>query len=63
MLKELDVSFNSIGKLDEFLSAIRFNKEVRTLRFNDNPFSVNKENHFNESLSRLYPYLERVNGE
>lgn len=45
------------------MGVIERNKQMRSLRFSDNPFSVNKDLLFNNYLKRIYPYLERVNGE
>ena len=36
---------------------------MRTLRFNDNPFSLNKEHHFDTLLRRHFNLLEKANGE
>ena len=42
-LRELDISFNAIQSLDQFLNIIRNNRELRMIRYNDNPFSAGKE--------------------
>jgi hypothetical protein len=44
------------------LASLRWNKELRLIRFNDNTFSVNKDQHFDSYLKIMFPMLERVNG-
>jgi Leucine-rich repeat (LRR) protein len=42
-LKEFDISFNSMTSLEALLTVIKTNSMLKSLRFNDNPFSNNKE--------------------
>eukprot|EP00347_Sterkiella_histriomuscorum_P018508 403345246 len=62
-LREFDVSFNSINSLEGFMQIINSCKQMRNLRFSDNPFSVNKEQIYNQHFKAIFTYLERVNGE
>jgi Leucine-rich repeat (LRR) protein len=42
-LREYDCSFNSVQSLEHLLNSLKNNHELRTLRFNDNTFSLNKD--------------------
>lgn len=44
------------------LASLRWNKELRLIRFNDNTFSLNKDQHYDLYLKKMFPMLERVNG-
>lgn len=44
------------------LASLRWNKELRLIRFNDNTFSLNKDQHYDSFLKKMFPVLERVNG-
>lgn len=44
------------------LASLKWNKELRLIRFNDNTFSMNKDQHYDVYLKKMYPMLERVNG-
>ncbi len=61
-LREFDCSFNSVQSLDQLLNSMRGNRELRNLRFNDNSFSNNKDQQFDKYLKRIFPLIERVNG-
>ena len=61
-LREFDISFNSIQSLEQLLNIIRSNRELRIIRYNDNPFSVGKEGVFDTYMKRIYGMAESING-
>ena len=61
-MRELDLSFNAIQSLDQFLNIARSNRELRVIRFNDNPFSNGKEGQYDLYMKRIYTMAEIVNG-
>ena len=63
-MKELDLSFNSIPSLQSLFHCLEFNKQVKSLKFNDNPCFGGKDiMHYKERLKNMFGGLDYVNGE
>jgi hypothetical protein len=45
--------------METFLEIIKENQQLRIIKFNDNPFN---KDHIDPFFKRLYPYLDRLNG-